>query len=784
MKQILLTGLLSVSAAGMAFAGNAPDVLAKENLTGKVVMKTVKNAKSESGKRLAPGMRLSTTGGLKKLHSIKMDRPANISTMKKVQRRADSNVPQGYALYESFEDWDGSDLEWTPEGWTVEMRGDVQRSESWTPAAGGGYLPSAKDGNYYYGINYSINRQDEWLISPEVEIAGDMILSYWLYLDPAFLFSLDNVDWNAYEFIGDKVVAATLQIWAQPEGGEWQMLHDYVDDYKDMGLMEMMMISPAGLEEKSVSLAQFAGKKVKVAFRYVGADGNTMLIDAIGIGYPALEDISYMDPFYTLYWGFEKGWEMSYLGAAIAHYPVYEPMTWSNMSYIDGATFSWEYCDPITAEFVTDDDPDYLTVTYVPDYRSEESKKNNFFYPPVLKATAPNTTPGSYTSPYAYFQAGGKAERTLSDGSEFLPSLMPFNFHDLGLTMVTVDDPQIGDPAIPVFGYNSNANDYWLNYSLNGTEAVEGDYSHLEGISNIFFASGAPLVVNGLTLHAYGKVADDAEFTAVIYGLNEDMSSDFSTFTEIARTSIKGSDIMAESPTSRGYLALPFDFDSPVVVQATDEHPAYVFMITGFNSDKVDYFVPLQSNLPDPNYFCQGYILNHIDLSNHIDRPEYYSFKPMVYKSGDEYVDLYGAFAIGVDAEYPWLTTDCEKISLTNDGSRVEVPLGSYYDGSRLEVEVPAGVEASVAGRYDECVLTVAHNNAEVIVEGNVVVKAPGVRVEIPVKEELSRVCSVGNADAEVTGVYDLSGNRVSSASKGIYIMKYSDGSVRKSVIK
>lgn len=784
MKQILLTGLLSITAAGLVLAGNVPQTPMKESMKDRVVVKTVKNLKSENGKRLAPGVRVSTSNGVKKLHSINMDRPANISAIKKVQKRTESQTPDGYALYEGFEDWDGADVEWTPEGWTVDMRGDVPRSESWTPAYQDSGLPAPADGNFYYAISYSLGSQDEWLISPEVEIDENMILSYWLFLDPLFLFTLDNVDWNTYEFIGDKNVAATLQIWVQPEGEDWQMLHDYADDYKDMNMFDLMMLSPSSLELKTLDLAGFAGKKVKVAFRYVGTDGNTMFIDAVGIGYPALEDISYMDPFYTLYWGFEKGWEMSYLNSAIAHYPVYEPMSWTNMSYIDGATFSWEYYDPITSEIVTDDDPDYLTVTYVPDYSSDATKKNNLFYPPVLKASAPHATPGSYSSPYAYFQAGGKAERTLTDGSEFLPTLLPFNFHNLGVAMATVDDPQIGDPAIPVFGHNVNSNSYWLNYSLNGTEAIEGDYSRLEGISNIFFASGAPLVVNGMTLHAFGKVADDAEFTAIIYGLNEEMSSDFTTFTEIARTSIKGSDIIAEDSGSRGYLALPFKFESPVVVQATEEHPAYVFMITGFNSDKVDYFVPLQSNLPDPNYMCQGYILNHIDLSNHIDRPAYYSFKPMVYKEGDEYVDLYGAFAIGIDAEYPWLTTECDKISLFNDGSLIMVTLGSYYEGSQLEVEVPVGVVASVVGRYDECFLVVSHDDTDVIADGNVVVKGPGVRLEIPVKEEISGVESVGNVAAEVVGIYDLSGNRVDSASKGIYIVKYSDGSVRKTVVK
>ncbi len=53
-------------------------------------------------------------------------------------------------------------------------------------------------------------------------------------------------------------------------------------------------------------MTQFAGKKTKFAFRYVGSDGNTMFIDAIGVGYPELEDISYTNPFETLYWGFDR----------------------------------------------------------------------------------------------------------------------------------------------------------------------------------------------------------------------------------------------------------------------------------------------------------------------------------------------------------------------------------------------------------------------------------------------------------------------------------------------
>ncbi len=289
-------------------------------------------------------------------------------------------------------------------------------------------------------------------------------------------------------------------------------------------------------------------------------------------------------------------------------------------------------------------------------------------------------------------------------------------------------------------------------------------------------------MVNGLTVFGFGKIADDAEFTATIYALNAECSADISTFTKIASTKISGSDVMKEDANSRGYLAFPFDFEVPAVVKATEEHPAYVFMFEGFNSDKVEYFAPLQSNLPDPNYMCHGYILNHIDLGSFSQKGEYYSFKPMVYKENDDYVDPYGAFAIGIEGEYPWLTSDCEQIVITPTGEKTTVALGSYHDASKLSVEVPTGAVASISGRYNECMLTVWHNEADVIAEGDAVVKGPGVELTIPLVERAAGMSEIQDGNAVIDGIYDLNGNRLQKPAAGISIVKYSDGTVRKKV--
>ncbi|MBJ2183469.1 MAG: choice-of-anchor J domain-containing protein [Muribaculaceae bacterium] len=789
MKHFLLTGLFSAAVLGLSAAAPQSDlqtVNASENLKAN----HIKNVENKHAHRLAPGITLSANRGVKKIQvSDAFSKNTGTSKLTKPTRKpiTKAQAPEGYVLFESFEDWDGKDINWTPEGWSVEMKGNVERGESWTPSATQPYVPAPSDGDFYYGINYSTDQQDEWLISPFVEISENMSLSYWLFLDPAFLFNMDNVDWDKYEFVGDKVVAATLQIWAQVEGGEWTMLRDYADEYKDHTLMQMLMLTPSALQKHSVNIDDYAGKKTRVAFRYVGSDGNTMFIDAIGIGYPELEGVSYIDPWETLYWGFERTPSLTGLQAGIAQYPVYSPLTWSNYSMLDDADFTWKYCDPETAEFVTSDDPWELNVTYVPDYSSPTTMRNNLFYPPTLTASAPGATPASYTAPYVYFQAGGKAERTLGDGSEFEANLLPFDFNSLGITFTTVDDPTIGDPAIPVFGYSPNTDLYWLNYTLNGETANPGDYNHLEGIANLFYApSGAPIVINGITVYGWGQIDADAELTVNIYGLNEEMDTNYETFTKIATTKIKGSQIIAEYSDSKGYLCLPFDFTTPVALQATEEHPAYFIMFEGFRSEKVQYFVPLQSAYPDPNYLCWGYIFSHIDMSSQTGRPAYYNIKPIVYKENGDYVDPYAAFAIALEAEYPWLTTEAESIVLPADGSATTVALGSYYDGSKLTVEAPAGVEASVAGRYNECVLTVRHKDTTTEAKGNVVVKGPGVEVTLPIKDAAGIADIITDTNAEVAGMYDLSGRAVNAANAapGVYVVKYTDGTVRKISVK
>lgn len=727
----------------------------------KVVVPTAKTAKAAQSRKF------------KRLPEVNT---GTIQIKKRIVSRT-GTTPDGYVMFEGFEGWDGTTLDWTPEGWTVEMKGDVDREYSWTPVIPNPNLPSAPEGQYYYGISLSATaNQDEWLISPEVEIEDGMVATFSLYLNPVFLFKFDqdHVDFDKWEFIGEKEVAATLQLLVLPEGEqEWSTVYDVVDEYRDMTLSELRPAYTESFDPHTVDLSEFAGKKIKLAFRYVGIDGDTMFIDAIGIGYPLIENISYLDPWSTLYWGFDRSAMLNGSTAPIAIYPVFTDLTWQNVSETD-ATFQWEYEDPDHKDnFLTSDEQSELTVNYKPDYSSATTKKNNFYRPHTLNASAPKQRPGSYSAPY-FLQAGGKAETTFNDGSEFDGTMLPFSFPNQGLTMQFCEDTEAGVLGIPVFGYDElgHVDDYWLNYSLNGQEATESDYSHLTGIANLFMPTEAPLAVNGLTLYAWGQIDADAELTATIYGLDAEMNK--YNMSVIATATCKGSAIACEYPDANGYMAIPFDFTEPVVIKATDEHPAYFFMIENFRSDKVKFFAPLQSALP--GVLNWGYIRHDIDISA-TGQPAYTNIKPMVYKEDindpDSYVDPMGAFAIGINGEYPWLTCETGSIEITDEAPEAKVALGSYYDGSKLTVDAPESLIATVSGRYDECTLTVSRKpGTPAITDGVITVSGPGVEVAVKVTAEEAGIHEITSAANGAEKIFDLQGRRVVNATKGnIYIV-------------
>ncbi|MDE7419335.1 MAG: choice-of-anchor J domain-containing protein [Muribaculaceae bacterium] len=615
---------------------------------------------------------------------------------------ASSTLKKGYVIYENFGGWNEKEKYWVPNGWSVEHRGECNKEYTWTPLKPTVYYPTIADGVYCYCISFDENLQDEWLISPEFTPEKNMLLSYYMRLYPIYFYDTKNLNHTTGDYDGGKNTLYTLQVLIKEEGegNDWVLLRDYAEEYKDYNYKELRdACNGTNLEKQTVALDDYVGKSVKIAFRYLGSDGDLIMLDAIGVGYPTLDNVWYMEPTNSLYWGLSRSAAISGMPMDIAYYPANTPITWQNMSEED-ATYSWRYMAKSGTKFEISNDQEELKVSYA---AGKQGSTPRLYETPTLIAEAPERVDGNYRSPVSYFQAGGSP--SYSEGNkEYKFTLFQYPVNYLDISFTSVRDDKLGAYSVPVFGYNEFSDAYWLDYSLNGEAPMEGNFSHLIGVGNVYFASSeTPLIVNGMSIYGWGRVEDDAEFTATIYALDSKMHTDYDTFTVIARATIKGKDVEANlDKNSKDYLYLPFQFDEPVAVKASEEHPAFLFMLEGFHSEKVEYFAPLQSFHPNEISFPAGYILSEINLQGHIEDGTYRSLKRMQYMENGTYYSQAGIFAIGLDAAYP------------------------------LDNEIPDAVSSIESENGNEA-------------------------------------------------IYDLNGMKVSSASKaGIYIVKKSDGSVRK----
>lgn len=133
-----------------------------------------------------------------------------------------------------------------------------------------------------------------------------MGLDFLLYADAVFFFSMDNVNWDTYEYIGDPVVIGDFKVKVSADGGTtWNDLYSTVESSKDKSFEELLNESGQPAKQISVSLAEYAGKKVKIAFVSSGKDTNSVFVDAVRVGYPRLS-ASYAHPGGTLFFGYDK----------------------------------------------------------------------------------------------------------------------------------------------------------------------------------------------------------------------------------------------------------------------------------------------------------------------------------------------------------------------------------------------------------------------------------------------------------------------------------------------
>ena len=130
--------------------------------------------------------------------------------------------------------------------------------------------------------------QDEWLVTPPIELGSNPQLTFGLSYVPMFLYNCSN---EYLDFTSDpldfkeRVPATTLKVMARADDADdWDEIYDVFDIWQGYTLDELMSkYYSRNFRDNEVSLDDYSGKNIRLAFRFSGYMGNAMALDAVKV---------------------------------------------------------------------------------------------------------------------------------------------------------------------------------------------------------------------------------------------------------------------------------------------------------------------------------------------------------------------------------------------------------------------------------------------------------------------------------------------------------------------
>ena len=201
-------------------------------------------------------------------------------------------------LYENFSSADAFPVGWEVINSTPEMATLKDGVFSWRVAPAPDDFPKPIDGDkvaLIYQASYTDGdgkrvelSQDEWLITPSIELGSDPQLTFGLSYVPMFLYNCSNeyLDFTSDPLdFSERVPATTLKVMVRADGADdWDEVYDVFDFWQGYTLDELMSkYYSRDFRDNEVDLGAYSGKKVRLGFRFAGYMGNAMALDAVKV---------------------------------------------------------------------------------------------------------------------------------------------------------------------------------------------------------------------------------------------------------------------------------------------------------------------------------------------------------------------------------------------------------------------------------------------------------------------------------------------------------------------
>lgn len=657
---------------------------------------------------------------------------------------------EGAGLTESFEGWDYTP-EWLPEGWSKVISAAKTHETSWHAAAGSEVELTVRDGKMAMVCPISTDSIDEWLITPAITVESGMKLSYHEMVAAVWLYSMENIDWDTEDYVGDPIEICDLEVLISDDNGAtWNLLRSAADVNKTRSYADMAYdVTAYDFKNVTIDLAAYNGKTVKIAFRSVGSDTNLVAVDAVSVGYPAVSfDVVPPTSEYNL--GLSKDFTM--LQLSLAYNPALTPITWANYSENPGASYAWLYTDAEGTP-VQSADTD-LTVTYSPACALGSEDADNVFPYPSLYGAGDGYTSSQWQLNNAMV-IGGRPGLHDNDG----------NFVNLGASYCDMNRDNF-DMAVdywtgePIFGYGPHIDKYWSDYTFEGQQD-ENNWVKMTGILNIHLAPDAPMVIKGAWIPAMAKITPQAKFVMDIMKVSDEGEIDL---TPIATDTVSGSEVIfTDSPDDLGFVTVPFTFSTPAVISSAD-CSMFVVRFSGFNdAENVTTFAPLNSQNPDVQGREIGWLWKDMCQNGNKN----YSLSPI-----SNYTGSPNGFYIMLDAEYSHLVAEKDEAVLPYN-TPVEIALDTYRPAEELTVTgAPAWLNVQVSGHgtNGKLILTGTGSKDDA---AEITVSGLGASTTIRVKMDPTTGLIIPTAATAPREYFNLQGMKVTTCTPGeIYILR------------
>lgn len=575
--------------------------------------------------------------------------------------KADENA----TLFEGFESYEGlTSRGWVPDGWSQESKTNpphvAPEGEGtclvWEATQGDGFT-SAYSGTYVERVQVSMadftadpitfaEQQDEWLITKAITPKTGDYLTFQLYYSPCFtLLNESTMDFSSVNNILEVLVTTD-------DGKTWEKVWDVLDDarsYTEDELWDDGMSFVRPYHPMLVNISKYVGKNIKIAFRYYGINGESMMLDDVKVG-EATPTAAATAPNAVFPIGLSlDGYNLSdgsgnVLNLALAPYKT--SLEWTNVSP------AFESC----------------TWTY-PDEEGNETTSSS------KNLEAPEYGFGQYDAPSLVTKIGSKTSDAtkLYDAVQYGGSVMikngdnymSFDAAMYDLNRLVSEKAKFSLAGDGVFGMGATSDATWNQ--LLKTEGMK-----VTGMGMFIPQPAAPYTLssaNAVVYYTAGKLTDKSQLKATVYKVEDDGS-----FTAMAEGYCSPSEIYKADDKSYPKAVFYFEREIdglPTQAELFVDYPIVIQFSADLAEGEEFDFVNAFDSAPDEVENNVYVFFNDAEGTRKMINTTALSFE-----DGSAAAGLYASF----DATYSWLRSDEDAFEAKPAGESKTFDLDSYYN--------------------------------------------------------------------------------------------------------